>query len=129
MMIQIYEHYIELQNLKESLTTKIINIIISIWMTLDKLIGRTEANYIVESNDQVLEKKKASDENSNERNTKKVNIQEALNIIEPVPLFDRTKMILDTLERLENKLVKIGVFGTFSAGKSSLINALLGGQY
>ena len=31
---QIYEHYIELQNLKESLTTKIINIIISIWMTL-----------------------------------------------------------------------------------------------
>ena len=62
--------------------------------SLDKLIGRTEANYIVESNDQVLEKKKASDENSNERNTKKVNIQEALNIIEPVPLFDRTKMIL-----------------------------------
>ena len=37
--------------------------------------------------------------------------------------------IKDTLERLENKLVKIGVFGTFSAGKSSLINALLGGQY
>ena len=32
--LQIYEHYIELQNLKESLTTKIINIIISIWMTL-----------------------------------------------------------------------------------------------
>ena len=62
--------------------------------SLDKLIGRTEANYIVESNDQVLEKEeKASDENSNERN-KKVNIQEALNIIEPVPLFDRTKMIL-----------------------------------
>ena len=61
--------------------------------SLDKLIGRTEANYIVESNDQVLEKE-ASDENSNERNTKKVNIQEALNIIEPVPLFDRTKMIL-----------------------------------
>ena len=25
--------------------------------SLDKLIGRTEANYIVESNDQVLEKK------------------------------------------------------------------------
>ena len=40
--------------------------------SLDKLIGRTEANYIVESNDQVLEKKKASDENSNERNTKRL---------------------------------------------------------
>ncbi|WP_053019400.1 dynamin family protein [Staphylococcus haemolyticus] len=130
--LQIYEHYIELQNLKESLTTKKYqHYYIHMDDSLDKLIGRTEANYIVESNDQVLEKEeKASDENSNERNTKKVNIQEALNIIEPVPLFDRTKNdIKDTLERLENKLVKIGVFGTFSAGKSSLINALLGGQY
>lgn len=130
--LQIYEHYIELQNLKESLTTKNYqHYYIHMDDSLDKLIGRTEANYIVESNDQVLEKEeKASDENSNERNTKKVNIQEALNIIEPVPLFDRTKNdIKDTLERLENKLVKIGVFGTFSAGKSSLINALLGGQY
>ncbi|WP_049426555.1 dynamin family protein [Staphylococcus haemolyticus] len=130
--LQIYEHYIELQNLKESLTTKNYqHYYIHMDDSLDKVIGRTEANYIVESNDQVLEKEeKASDENSNERNTKKVNIQEALNIIEPVPLFDRTKNdIKDTLERLENKLVKIGVFGTFSAGKSSLINALLGGQY
>ena len=130
--LQIYEHYIELQNLKESLTTKNYqHYYIHMDDSLDKLIGRTEANYIVESNDQVLEKEeKASDENSNERNTKKVNIQEALNIIEPVPLFNRTKNdIKDTLERLENKLVKIGVFGTFSAGKSSLINALLGGQY
>ncbi|MCH4459604.1 dynamin family protein [Staphylococcus haemolyticus] len=130
--LQIYEHYIELQNLKESLTTKNYqHYYIHMDDSLDKLIGRTEANYILESNDQVLEKEEqASDENLNERNTKKVNIQEALNIIEPVPLFDRTKNdIKDTLERLENKLVKIGVFGTFSAGKSSLINALLGGQY
>lgn len=130
--LQIYEHYIELQNLKESLTTKNYqHYYIHMDDSLDKLIGRTEANYIVESNDQVLEKEEqSSDENLNERNTKKVNIQEALNIIEPVPLFDRTKNdIKDTLERLENKLVKIGVFGTFSAGKSSLINALLGGQY
>lgn len=130
--LQIYEHYIELQNLKESLTTKNYqHYYIHMDDSLDKLIGRTEANYILESNDQVLEKEEqASDENLNERNTKKVNIQEALNIIEPVPLFDRTKIdIKDTLERLENKLVKIGVFGTFSAGKSSLINALLGGQY
>lgn len=130
--LQIYEHYIELQNLKESLTTKNYqHYYIHMDDSLDKLIGRTEANYILENNDQVLEKdESASDENLNERNTKKVNIQEALNIIEPVPLFDRTKNdIKDTLERLENKLVKIGVFGTFSAGKSSLINALLGGQY
>ena len=40
--------------------------------SLDKLIGRTEANYIVESNDQVLKRREASDENSNERNTKRL---------------------------------------------------------
>ena len=33
------------------------------------------------------------------------------------------------MHRLNNQITKIGVFGTFSAGKSSLINALLGGQY
>lgn len=39
----------------------------------------------------------------------------------------RTKQdIHETLTRIDNKLIKIGVFGTFSAGKSSLINALLG---
>ncbi|MBM9714897.1 dynamin family protein, partial [Staphylococcus aureus] len=36
--------------------------------------------------------------------------------------------IHETLTRIDNKLIKIGVFGTFSAGKSSLINALLGEQ-
>ncbi len=41
--------------------------------------------------------------------------------------FKRTKQdIHETLTRIDNKLIKIGVFGTFSAGKSSLINALLG---
>ena len=57
--LQIYEHYIELQNLKESLTTKNYqHYYIHMDDSLDKLIGRTEANYIVESNDQVLEKKR-----------------------------------------------------------------------
>lgn len=42
-------------------------------------------------------------------------------------MFKRTKQdIHETLTRIDNKLIKIGVFGTFSAGKSSLINALLG---
>ena len=51
-------------------------------------------------------------------------------VVEDVPLFDRTKKdIKDTMHRLNNQITKIGVFGTFSAGKSSLINALLGGQY
>lgn len=56
-----------------------------------------------------------------------IDIQKALDIISDVPLFKRTKQdIHETLTRIDNKLIKIGVFGTFSAGKSSLINALLG---
>ena len=56
-----------------------------------------------------------------------VDIEKALNIIEDIPLFERTQTdIKQTLTRLDQQITKIGVFGTFSAGKSSLINALLG---
>ncbi|UDI78271.1 dynamin family protein [Staphylococcus taiwanensis] len=130
--LQIYEHYIELQNLKESLTTENYrHYYIHMEDSLDKLIGRTEANYILENKDTTSINNKKAKENTNTKSvTNKINIKQALNLIEPVPLFDRTKKdIQETLNRLDNKVVKIGVFGTFSAGKSSLINALLGGQY
>ncbi|WP_210126084.1 dynamin family protein [Staphylococcus sp. GDY8P85P] len=130
--LQIYEHYLELQNLKSSLTTKnYLHYYIHMEDSLDKLIGRTEANYVLEDTEQATTNDEdASNHHSNVNNINEVNIQAALGIINPVPLFERTKKdIKDTLERLDNKLVKIGVFGTFSAGKSSLINALLGGQY
>lgn len=130
--LQIYEHYLELQNLKSSLTTKnYLHYYIHMEDSLDKLIGRTEANYVLEDTEQVITNDEdASNHHSNVNHINEVNIQAALDIINPVPLFERTKKdIKDTLERLDNKLVKIGVFGTFSAGKSSLINALLGGQY
>ncbi|MDY4023455.1 dynamin family protein [Staphylococcus borealis] len=130
--LQIYEHYLELQNLKLSLTTKnYLHYYIHMEDSLDKLIGRTEANYVHEDTEQVITNDEdASNHHSNVNHINEVNIQAALDIINPVPLFERTKKdIKDTLERLDNKLVKIGVFGTFSAGKSSLINALLGGQY
>ncbi|WP_204193669.1 dynamin family protein [Staphylococcus sp. GDY8P47P] len=130
--LQIYEHYLELQNLKSSLTTKnYLHYYIHMEDSLDKLIGRTEANYVLEDTEQVITNDEdASNHHSNVNHINEVNIQAALDIINPVPLFERTKKdIKDTLERLDNKLVKIGMFGTFSAGKSSLINALLGGQY
>ena len=130
--LQIYEHYLELQNLKSSLTTKnYLHYYIHMEDSLDKLIGRTEANYVLEDTEQATTNDEdASNHHSNVNNINEVNIQAALDIINPVPLFERTKKdIKDTIERLDNKLVKIGVFGTFSAGKSSLINALLGGQY
>jgi len=67
---------------------------------------------------------------SDDVSSSQIDIEKALNVIEDIPLFERTQMdIKQTLTRLDQKITKIGVFGTFSAGKSSLINALLGGQY
>ncbi|MCI2773043.1 dynamin family protein [Staphylococcus petrasii] len=131
--MQVYERFIELKNLKESLTTENYrHYYIHMEDSLDKLIGRTEANYQFkdETQGEVSEAQLDENEATQSSTTNEVDIKQALELIEPVPLFDRTKKdIQDTLHRLDNKIVKIGVFGTFSAGKSSLINALLGGQY
>ncbi len=55
-----------------------------------------------------------------------IDTQKALDIISDVPLFKRTKQdIHETLTRIDNKLIKIA-YQFLRAGKSSLINALLG---
>ncbi len=95
----------------------------------DKLIGRQETTYQV-ATDNAQDNRDNQQLNQNTATTNmSIDIQKALDIISDVPLFKRTKKdIHETLTRIDNKLIKIGVFGTFSAGKSSLINALLGEQ-
>ncbi|OMG43511.1 hypothetical protein BK140_42405, partial [Paenibacillus macerans] len=74
--------------------------------------------------------RKHETQHRNEFVTSNQDIKRALDIVKDVPLFDRTKQdITDTILRLDNQITKVGVFGTFSAGKSSLINALLGDNY
>lgn len=130
--LQVYERFIEIKNLRESLTTQNYqHYYIHMEDSLDKLIGRTEANYDLSEN--ALNNNYADDTSANTQSAsskQEVDIRAALELVKPVPLFERTKSdIEETLQRLDNKVIKIGVFGTFSAGKSSLINALLGGQY
>ncbi|MDS4066180.1 dynamin family protein [Staphylococcus capitis] len=129
---QEYEKFIELKNLRESLTThNYQHYYIHLDDSLDKLIGRTEANFELKEENPTAYHHKHEQVNQDEAETaNQVDIQNALQVVEDVPLFDRTKKdIKDTMHRLNNQITKIGVFGTFSAGKSSLINALLGGQY
>lgn len=129
---QEYEKFIELKNLRESLTThNYQHYYIHLDDSLDKLIGRTEANFELKEENSTAYHHKHEQVNHDEAETaNQVDIQNALQVVEDVPLFDCTKKdIKDTMHRLNNQITKIGVFGTFSAGKSSLINALLGGQY
>lgn len=127
-----YEKFMEMRNLRESLETQnYLHYYIHIDDSLDKLIDRKEITYTPKANKVKSvhhSKSKTSTEPNHEDKTQ--NIKQALEIIQDVPLFEQTKQnIDDTLVRLDNKIVKIGVFGTFSAGKSSLINALLGDNY
>ncbi|MCK6225233.1 dynamin family protein [Staphylococcus hominis] len=128
----LYEQYLEFKNLKQSLTTENYkHYYIHINDSLDKLIDRTETHYKL--NQSTISSTNDLDEDitsTKDTTTHHFDIQKALAIIEPVPLFNKTKQdIKETLQRIDNKIVKIGVFGTFSAGKSSLINALLGDHY
>ena len=128
----LYEQYLEFKNLKQSLTTENYkHYYIHMNDSLDKLIDRTEIHY--ELNQSTISSTNDLDEDitsTKATRTHHFDIQKALAIIEPVPLFNKTKQdIKETLQRIDNKIVKIGVFGTFSAGKSSLINGLLGDHY
>lgn len=123
-----YQRYTELNELRQSLTTKNYrHYYIHLDESLDKLIGRQETTYQL-ATDNARDNRDNQQLNQNTATTNmSIDIQKALDIISDVPLFKSTKQdIHETLTRIDNKLIKIGVFGTFSAGKSSLINALLG---
>ncbi len=127
-----YEKFMEMRNLRESLETQNYkHYYIHIDDSLDKLIDRKEISYTPKSTAHETQKQTKVDTTSNTDSIDQTqNIKNALDVIKDVPLFDQTKQdIEDTLARLDKKIVKIGVFGTFSAGKSSLINALLGDHY
>ncbi|MBE9411056.1 dynamin family protein, partial [Staphylococcus epidermidis] len=126
-----YDRYIELNTLKDSLTShNYKHYYIHLEDSLDKLIGRTETHFELKQENSTAYHRKHESQHRNEFVTSNQDIKRALEIVKDVPLFDRTKQdIHDTILRLDNQITKVGVFGTFSAGKSSLINALLGDNY
>ena len=127
-----YDMYIKLRDLKLSLETKNYrHYYIHIDDSLDQLIDRTRIDYtpqLHEAHECNMPVQTSMDVKTMTWQTQK--FEAALNILHDVPLYQSTlHNIRHTLERMENQIIKIGVFGTFSAGKSSLINALLGDQY
>ncbi|MBH4888998.1 dynamin family protein [Staphylococcus aureus] len=123
-----YQRYTELNELRQSLTTKNYrHYYIHLDESLDKLVDRQETTYQVATDNAQDNRDNQQLKQNTATTNMSIDIQKALDIISDVPLFKRTKQdIHETLTRIDNKLIKIGVFGTFSAGKSSLINALLG---
>ncbi|UXR68759.1 dynamin family protein [Staphylococcus sp. IVB6246] len=128
-----YERYRTLHTLKTSLDTENYqHYYIHLDDSLDKLIDRTKMTYTpsqsVENKTENINEQSAVTTDSQQ--SKRHQIEAALSTLSNLSLYDtQVNKMRETLNRLDNQVIKIGVFGTFSAGKSSLINALLGDQY
>lgn len=131
--IQDYKRYIDLRKLKQSLETENYrHYYIHMSDSLDQLIDRTRIHFQPQKNVSGLTNETDNYQGAitNERTLHTTQIQQGLDIVRNIPLFKSSvKNIEDTLTRMTQQKIKIGVFGTFSAGKSSLINALLGKAY
>lgn len=123
-----YETYVEFKNLKTSLiTNNYQHYYIHLDESIDKLIDRR----FIHINDLDLEDKKETKQQYKEVQTEhqENNLQQLkdqINHLKKLPLFEgEVHNIESQVERIEHNITKIAVFGTFSAGKSSLINAIL----
>ncbi|QPW14498.1 dynamin family protein [Mammaliicoccus sciuri] len=123
-----YETYVEFKNLKTSLiTNNYQHYYIHLDESIDKLIDR----HFIHINDLDLEDKKETKQQYKEVQTEhqENNLQQLkdqINHLKKLPLFEgEVHNIESQVERIEYNITKIAVFGTFSAGKSSLINAIL----
>lgn len=123
-----YETYVEFKNLKTSLiTNNYQHYYIHLDESIDKLIDR----HFIHINDLDLEDKKETKQQFKEVQTEhqENNLQQLkdqINHLKKLPLFEgEVHNIENQVERIEHNITKIAVFGTFSAGKSSLINAIL----
>ncbi|WP_049318851.1 dynamin family protein [Mammaliicoccus sciuri] len=123
-----YETYVEFKNLKTSLiTNNYHHYYIHLDESIDKLIDR----HFIHINDLDLEDKKETKQQFKEVQTEhqENNLQQLkdqINHLKKLPLFEgEVHNIESQVERIEHNITKIAVFGTFSAGKSSLINAII----
>ncbi|RIL47443.1 MULTISPECIES: dynamin family protein [unclassified Mammaliicoccus] len=123
-----YEEYIEFKNLKSSLiTNNYQHYYIHLDESIDKLIDRHFVRIEeIDLGNQIEKKHQYKVESSKQKESNLVNINEKLTKLKNLPLFEgEVENIHNQVQRMENNITKIAVFGTFSAGKSSLINAIL----
>ncbi|RIN98900.1 dynamin family protein [Mammaliicoccus sciuri] len=123
-----YETYVEFKNLKTSLiTNNYQHYYIHLDESIDKLIDR----HFIHINDLNLEDKKETKQQYKEVQMEQQDnnihqLKDQINHLKKLPLFEgEVHNIESQVERIEHNITKIAVFGTFSAGKSSLINAIL----
>src|SRR5699024_4385805 len=119
-------------NLRESLETQNYrHYYIHIDDSLDKLIDREEITYQAKPEHSEVQKQNRSNTTKTKTtNTSIQDIKNSLNLIKDITLFEQTKKdIKYTLKQLNHKIIKICVFSTMSAGKSSRINTLIGYAY
>ncbi|MCE4957036.1 dynamin family protein [Macrococcoides caseolyticum] len=120
-----FDAYFVNESFIKSITTKnYLHYYIHVDESIDKLIGRTFVNFeVIEECPTAIDKK-----------TKAINMHDAtldrsLNILKRLEHVDYFKTDIENInaqiDRLNQNLTKIVVFGAFSAGKSAMINALL----
>ncbi|ARJ51857.1 dynamin family protein [Staphylococcus lutrae] len=129
----LFTRFVTLRELQHSLKTENYrHYYIHMEDSLDRLIDRTEIQFQPKNHTRAIQtdQKQQADVLDTGTTHAVSQLSKALDIVKKIPLFQSTVQdIEDTLTRMQNQKIKIGVFGTFSAGKSSLINAMLGGMY
>lgn len=129
----LYQRFEMLQSLKTSLETENYqHYYIHMDDSLDRLIDRQQIDYhpTAQGEAHEVEQQPTQTKQHSTAITSTAEIEAVLTALKNIPLFQNTiDNIHNMMQRMHHQTIKIGVFGTFSAGKSSLINALLGDRY
>ncbi|TDM04243.1 hypothetical protein ERX40_03485 [Macrococcus carouselicus] len=125
---QLLEQYDVLAELIESLITKNYqHYYIHVDESIDRLIDRTQVALEFQSDQETKKKEIRAVERQDSHLDEAV---KQLDKFSQIDYFtDVTARLYKQLDRIQHDITRIVVFGAFSAGKSSLINALLGNQY
>lgn len=123
-----YKQFVELKDLKTSLVTNNFqHYYIHLDESIDKLIDRNFIN-IKDLNlkNETKAQRKYKETKTELKNSNIQQVKEKINHLNTLPVFNNeVENIQEQINRIDENITKIAVFGTFSAGKSSLINAIL----
>lgn len=126
--LSLYEEYIEYNDLLTSLVTNNFqHYYIHLDESIDKLIDRTYVkieDLNINNNEEKV--KKPSENVIEHKESNMALLKEKVQTLSDLPIYQsEVTNIKNQIERMDENITKIAVFGTFSAGKSSLINAIL----
>lgn len=124
----LYEEYIEYNDLLTSLVTNNFqHYYIHLDESIDKLIDRTYVkieDLNINNNEEKI--KRPSENVIEHKESNMALLKEKVQTLSNLPIYQsEVTNIKNQIERMDENITKIAVFGTFSAGKSSLINAIL----